>query len=104
MCGIAGVFAYGSGARELVDEAELVSVRDHMLKRGPDGYGIWIAADKRVGLAHRRLAIIDLSPSGHQPMATPDNDLVVTFNGEIYNYQELRSLLSVRGHRFLSSS
>src|ERR1017187_4324653 len=104
MCGIAGVFAYGFGARELADETELVRIRDHMLKRGPDGYGIWIAADKRVGLAHRRLAIIDLSPSGHQPMVTPDDDLVVTFSGEIYNHQDLRGHLRARGHRFRSKS
>ncbi len=65
---------------------------------------MWVSSDQRVSLAHRRLAIIDLSESGSQPMATDDGGLVVTFNGEIYNYLELRSDLEKRGYRFRSSS
>src|SRR5690348_16500703 len=72
--------------------------------RGPDDAGIWIAADARVGFAHRRLSIIDLSPAGHQPMATPDERIWITFNGEIYNYLGLRRLLEGRGHTFRSHS
>jgi len=68
MCGIAGIFAYGAGAPP-VDEEELLHVRDAMVRRGPDGEGLWIAQDGRIGLAHRRLAIIDLSADGAQPMA-----------------------------------
>jgi len=103
MCGIAGVFAYREGAPP-VDEAELLRVRDHMVKRGPDGAGLWVSADRRVGLAHRRLAIIDLSQAGAQPMASADGNLQVTFNGEIYNYRALRKELEARGRFFRSKS
>ena len=89
MCGIAGVFAYHDAAPP-VDREELLRIRDAMIARGPDGAGLWISADGRTGLAHRRLAIIDLSEAGAQPMATADGRLHVTFNGEIYNYRELR--------------
>ena len=75
-----------------------------MVKRGPDGAGLWISSDRRVGLAHRRLAIIDLSEGGAQPMATPDGRLRIVFNGEIYNYRKLRTTLEEKGHRFHSQS
>jgi asparagine synthase (glutamine-hydrolysing) len=75
-----------------------------MAARGPDGLGEWIAADGRVGLAHRRLAIIDLSDAASQPMVSADGKLVVTFNGEIYNYREVRSRLEAKGHVFRSQS
>ena len=84
MCGIAGIFAYGDQVPP-VDEAELLRIREAMAKRGPDGAGLWISPDRRVGLAHRRLAIIDLSEAGAQPMATSDARLRIVFNGEIYN-------------------
>ena len=86
MCGIAGVYAYRATARS-VDHDELVRMRDHMAARGPDGSGEWYSADGRVGFGHRRLSIIDLSARGAQPMATADGRLVVSFNGEIYNYR-----------------
>lgn len=72
--------------------------------RGPDASGVWVAADGAVGLGHRRLAIIDLSPRGRQPMATVSENSWITFNGEIYNYRELRSELEARGRTFLSQS
>jgi asparagine synthase (glutamine-hydrolysing) len=103
MCGINGIFAYATRAGP-VDEAELIASRDSMYARGPDGYGAWMSADGRVGLGHRRLAIIDLSPQGAQPMATPDGRLRVTFNGEIYNYRELRADLLARGIPLASQS
>ncbi len=103
MCGINGIFAYGESAPP-VDEAELLRTREHMIKRGPDGAGLWMSADRRVGLAHRRLAIIDLSETGAQPMATDDGQLRITFNGEIYNYRELRKELEGKGFRFRSNS
>lgn len=65
-------------------------MREHMIARGPDGAGLWISPDQRIGLAHRRLAIIDLTPDGAQPMATADGRYHIIFNGEIYNYRELR--------------
>ncbi len=74
-----------------------------MVKRGPDGAGLWLSQDGKAGLAHRRLAIIDLSDAGAQPMATADGRLVVTFNGEIYNYRELRKDLEGKGFRFRSN-
>lgn len=75
-----------------------------MESRGPDGQGQWISNDQRLGLAHRRLAIIDLTDSGAQPMFTDDRSLGVVFNGEIYNHESLRSTLVDRGHRFRGSS
>jgi asparagine synthase (glutamine-hydrolysing) len=103
MCGIATIFAYTSDALP-VDQEELLRIRERMVPRGPDGCGLWLSADNRIGLAHRRLAIIDLSESGSQPMATADGNLVVTYNGEIYNYRELRAGLENKGYRFRSSS
>jgi asparagine synthase (glutamine-hydrolysing) len=75
-----------------------------MIKRGPDGAGLWISPDRRVGLAHRRLAIIDLSDAGAQPMANADGSLEITFNGEIYNYRELRRELEAKGYVFRTNS
>ncbi|MCX7175719.1 MAG: asparagine synthase (glutamine-hydrolyzing) [Proteobacteria bacterium] len=103
MCGIAGIFSYADIALP-VDRAELLRIREAMTHRGPDGAGLWISADQRVGLAHRRLAIIDLSDTGVQPMATEDGRFRITFNGEIYNYRELRKELEAKGVRFRSAS
>ena len=103
MCGIAGIYAYRATARS-VDHEELVRMRDHMAARGPDGSGDWYSADGRVGFGHRRLSIIDLSSRGAQPMQTADGRLVITFNGEIYNYRQLRSRLEAKGYVFRSNS
>jgi asparagine synthase (glutamine-hydrolysing) len=89
MCGIAGIFAYRSEA-PAVDRAELLRVRDYMTARGPDGAGLWISPDQRVGLAHRRLAIIELSETGAQPMLDVATGNQIVFNGEIYNHAALR--------------
>jgi len=82
----------------------LLRTREHMSKRGPDAVGEWISVDQRAGLGHRRLSIIDLSEAGAQPMASAGGDLVVTFNGEIYNYGELRRALIAQGRVFRSHS
>lgn len=103
MCGIAGIYAFSSGALP-VNRTELRTIRDHMTARGPDGQGEWYSSDGRVGLGHRRLAIIDLSEGGAQPMASHDGQNVITFNGEIYNYRELRKELEAQGHVFRSDS
>ncbi len=103
MCGVAGIYAYRDHAPP-VDRDELLRVRESMARRGPDGAGLWMAADRRIGLAHRRLAIIDLSAGGAQPMATADGRLTVTFNGEIYNYRELRKELEAKGFVFRTGS
>ena len=103
MCGINGIFAYHYAASPF-DRDELVRTRDHMASRGPDGKGDWSSDDGRVGLGHRRLSIIDLSEAGAQPMASYDGKLVVTFNGEIYNYCALRKGLEAKGRVFHSQS
>ena len=101
MCGIGGVFAYGSDA-EPVRREELDAIVARMTPRGPDAHGTWYSADQRVGLGSRRLAIIDLSDEGTQPMMDVDRELVIVFNGEIYNYRELRASLERGGARFHS--
>lgn len=103
MCGIAGIYAFSPSAPP-VDRAQLRAVRDHMAARGPDGHGEWFSDDGRVALGHRRLAIIDLSEGGAQPMASAEGQLVITFNGEIYNYRELRAELEAQGHVFRTQS
>lgn len=103
MCGINGIFSYNPSASG-IDRTELIRTRDQMVARGPDGFGEWFSSDGRVGFGHRRLAIIDLSESGAQPMATDDGLLRVTFNGEIYNYQELRDELVAEGVQFRGHS
>jgi asparagine synthase (glutamine-hydrolysing) len=103
MCGIAGHFAYHSAA-PVVDRSALLRTRDSMTARGPDGAGIWFSDDGHLGLAHRRLAIIDLTEAGAQPMHSADGRYSVTFNGEIYNYPALRSSLEKEGVVFRSHS
>jgi len=103
MCGIAGVFAYLDVA-PAVDRDELARMNARMAPRGPDGSGDWFSADRRVGFTHRRLAIIDLSERGAQPMHSADGRLTITFNGEIYNYRALKAELEARGYAFRSDS
>jgi asparagine synthase (glutamine-hydrolysing) len=100
MCGIAGQIKT-SGS---IDEGELLRMRDALEHRGPDDKGFWIGADGKVGLAHRRLSIIDLSEAGRQPMANDDGTLLLVFNGEIYNFRELRQTLEEKGHVFRSQT
>lgn len=103
MCGIALAYSYKNGAKQ-IDKDELTRIRDAMVSRGPDSAGLWISNDQKIGLAHRRLSIIDLSDAGSQPMTTSDGQLRIVFNGEIYNYKALRSELENKGHRFLSNT
>lgn len=97
MCGIAGIFNVDGSPSSI---ATLRAMTDAIAHRGPDGEGFY--TDGCVGLGHRRLAIIDLSPAGHQPMVTPDGEFALTYNGEIYNFQELRAQLEALGHEFRS--
>ena len=99
MCGLVGIL-HLDGAP--IDGALLTRMRDTLAHRGPDDAGVWV--DGAVGLAHRRLSIFDLSPLGHQPMMSADGNLVLVFNGEIFNFVELRRSLQERGHSFLSGS
>ena len=91
MCGIAGIFSLSE--TKLVDESTLTNMRDTMIHRGPDGASNWIAAHKKIGLAHRRLSIVDLSTTATQPMPNEDDSVWITFNGEIYNHLSLRKEL-----------
>ncbi len=93
MCGIAGFSGQFSANN-------LERANDAIAHRGPDDQGLWRRPDGSVGLAHRRLSIIDLSPAGAQPMASDDGKVVLVFNGEIYNFRELRARLESEGHRF----
>jgi asparagine synthase (glutamine-hydrolysing) len=99
MCGIAGILkAEGSEPAVLLSQLEtLVGALKH---RGPDDHGIWTSPNGTAGLSHVRLSILDLSSAGHQPMHTPDNLLHITFNGEIYNFRELRAELERDGVSF----
>jgi asparagine synthase (glutamine-hydrolysing) len=101
MCGINGIYAYSVAAAP-VDAEELLRSRECMRSRGPDAADVWVSEDRRIGLAHRRLAIIDLSPGGAQPMRRGQR--VIIFNGEIYNYRELRARLEAKGRTFTSHS
>jgi asparagine synthase (glutamine-hydrolysing) len=103
MCGVNGVFAY-SAAAPGPSERELVAVREAMSARGPDGAGLWWSDDRRCGLGHRRLAIIDTTERASQPMASADGRCAITYNGEIYNFPELKAQLQARGVRFRTAS
>ncbi len=100
MCGIAGIFARSEGSKTPTRE-ELARMCGAMYHRGPDEFGIF--RDGRCGLAHARLSIIDLS-TGQQPLANEDETLWIAFNGEIFNYVELRAELETLGHRFRTKS
>jgi asparagine synthase (glutamine-hydrolysing) len=100
MCGICGVLAFNDSFT--CDERVAVAMRDTMTHRGPDDAGVWSSRAGRVALGHRRLSIVDVSHSGHQPMCNEDGSVWVVFNGEIYNHDKLRSELESRGHRYRS--
>ncbi|HBG72396.1 MAG TPA: asparagine synthase (glutamine-hydrolyzing) [Deltaproteobacteria bacterium] len=101
MCGIAGFLSSG-GARPA--EEVLRGMGDALAHRGPDASGTFISPDGRVGLSHRRLSILDLSPAGAQPMFSSDGALVLSFNGEVYNFREIRAELEAKGHAFRGGS
>jgi asparagine synthase (glutamine-hydrolysing) len=101
MCGIGGFFR-PSGEPDAENLLERMASR--MLHRGPDAGGKFITPDHRVGLCHRRLAILDLSPTGAQPMRDEEAALVLSFNGEIFNYREIAAELSSLGYRFNGTS
>ena len=103
MCGINGIFAFHRASGE-PKEVELISTRDAMRARGPDGAGSWWSSDRHCGLGHRRLSIIDLSDRASQPMTSDDGRLVIVFNGEIYNYPQLRVELEADGAHFRTTS
>ena len=100
MCGIAGFLNWGS-------ESELARMTDLQKHRGPDDRGTWTGRVRdggSVGLGSRRLAILDLSTAGHMPMSTPDGRLTIVYNGEVYNYRQIRNELEAKGYRFRSTT
>ena len=102
MCGIAGFLDLSSRQQPL--DSNAVAMSDSLAHRGPDDSGVWVDNEVGSGLAHRRLAIVDLSPEGHQPMFSADGRYVVVFNGEIYNFGALRAVLETLGHEFRGHS
>lgn len=100
MCGITGKIYFG---KELVTEQAMEQMNQAIVHRGPDDGGVFVSPDGKVGLGHRRLSIIDLSPLGHQPMSYLERYQIV-FNGEIYNFQEKRAMLEKEGYAFKSKS
>src|SRR2546428_10422537 len=101
MCGIVGYFQL-RGDPELALPRWVQSARDRLTHRGPDGAGLYVSPDGRCVLGHRRLAILDLSAAGAQPMPNEDDTVWIVFNGEIYNYLRLRKELVASGHQVRS--
>src|SRR5688572_4131467 len=103
MCGIAG-FIQAGGAERAESLGALRRMAAALGHRGPDDEGFWVEPQAGVALAHRRLSIIDLSPLGHQPMVSTSGRYTITYNGEIYNHNELRAQLLGLGHGFRGGS
>ncbi|MBE9168001.1 asparagine synthase (glutamine-hydrolyzing) [Pleurocapsales cyanobacterium LEGE 06147] len=104
MCGIVGFLSSFSQTSMGELQATIGRMSDTLIHRGPDDRGVWIDLEAGIALGHRRLAIVDLSPEGHQPMISADGRYVIAFNGEIYNFLELRSQLKAFGHHFRGHS
>src|SRR3989338_10625049 len=100
MCGITGKIALTHTTP--ITKEEIHRMNERIIHRGPDDEGIYIDPRHRVGLGHRRLSIVDLSPAGHQPMSNPEKTVWITFNGEIYNFASLRADLEKKGDQFQS--
>ena len=103
MCGFAGFLSASTRGIQATDEAVEPMIRC-LAHRGPDQQGIWTSAEDGIALGFRRLAIVDLTEEGHQPMRSASGRFVLTFNGEIYNFWELRKELEQKGHRFRGRS
>ena len=102
MCGIAGLLAPGLGGEPL--QAQVRAMIAPIAHRGPDGEGVWVDAVAGIGLGHRRLSILDLSPAGAQPMASASGRFVIAYNGEVFNHAELRREMEAAGARFRGHS
>lgn len=102
MCGIAGIVSVDAGRLDV--RPALDAMQAALRHRGPDGMGQWHSSSGVASFAHTRLAVIDLSPAGHQPMSTPDGRFTIVFNGEIYNFRELRRSLELEGVQFMTHS
>lgn len=100
MCGIAGIYSLNRN----VTESEIQSMCDIFSYRGPDDQGIWVNETGHVALGHRRLSILDPTPAGHQPMHDQEADLTIVYNGEVYNFIEIRNTLKSHGHSFKTNT
>ena len=101
MCGIAGIYSLNQSQVSLTNLKKMTDIISH---RGPDGEGHWLNTNGNIGFGHRRLSIIDLSDNGKQPMHYAERRYTITFNGEIYNYIELKNELKLKGYKFISDS
>lgn len=101
MCGIAGFI---NQSKSLNAESVITAMTNSLKHRGPDDKDIWLDNESQIALGHRRLAILDLSPAGHQPMHSFNNRYVIVFNGEIYNFRELKKQLQIKKHTFCGHS
>src|SRR5262245_61573084 len=104
MCGIAGFVTGRSQSTALPLDNIARNMNGSLQHRGPDDEGVWIDAEAGVGLLHSRLSIIDLSPTGHQPMISADGRYVIIYNGEVYSYEDMRPALTARGISFRGTS
>ena len=95
MCGIVGLMDPNG-----IENTVLEKMKDSLVHRGPDDAGIWISSDRMIGLAHRRLSILDLTVKGRQPMSDCNGRLWITYNGEIYNFKEIRTELEAKDYNF----
>ena len=102
MCGIAGTFYFYDD--QIVNDFTNNKIIQSLKNRGPDGHSSWTSDDKKVSLIHTRLSIFDTSENGKQPMIDCENRYLITFNGSIFNYKELRSFLIKKGHVFKSNT
>jgi asparagine synthase (glutamine-hydrolysing) len=100
MCGICGIIRYNNA----VDPADVERLSSYIAHRGPDGKGAWISEQQHVGIGHRRLSILDISEAGQQPMLSADGRYIIAFNGEIYNFIEIREQLIANGFHFNTES
>jgi asparagine synthase (glutamine-hydrolysing) len=104
MCGVAGFLDREARIGRDAMTRRVDAMAQRLAHRGPDGRGVWVDEAAGIALGHRRLAIIDPSPAGAQPIASADGRIILSFNGEIYNYRELRNTLALQGHRFVGDS
>ena len=100
MCGICGTV----DPTGKIESSELKKMSDIMRHSGPDAEGVWVSADHVFGLGHRRLSIIDLDPRSNQPFVSDDGNVILSFNGEIYNFLDVKHLLEAKGHKFRTQS
>ena len=100
MCGIIGIIS----EKNKIDDKILLNMRDSLKHRGPDNGGIYLSPNEKIGLGHRRLSIIDLSKNGNQPLFSRDQQVVIVYNGEVYNYKPLKEKLECHGYNFTTTS